>query len=834
MDPLQAWSQNRARTGRIDPVTSGVKRRVFEGFDPRHIRVVDVETQGHRSRSYYIDPKTGMVQKAGRGSGEALMVSEMAYGRLGEHLGYRQGVTRDGIHTWIAPSIYDDLLKKHGLTYNDIERLRKESGPKFQKLARELSPSRAWGSVPPGFPLPGRWDPAVTVHDSVPNQVLRRFLIEVLESKKPGSRTAVSTYQDVSRAVLDDWKYVSPGKLRTHREALGFAAWNVGYDLSRTVEMLQDTGFGDEAARLIQTGVVRPLELATSVRRMQFDAMLRNKNWMPVFSDRAKINAAFGQGVRKVSAEKMRKMGLVREYTELRELMDDFATGSEFGRQKRILRRAKTLYAKMGGAERAQARNVARDIAGRLGKVRTYDDLTDALTYFQQRWSDKTLEFGWKAPTQLRGRQMSALQFMEEMYRSKGTDRHINLFGDPKVLGLFNSGDMVPFAGLETPFQYVTGGGLDDAVEVLASRAKDLGVSPDRAAQYQAFRDATQKKDLIERMAHEAYHDTRIEEMVARDLDRIEQNEVQRALYIDDIVARSNQRATNVVNRHLEDLAGTLPDTHPIKTTAHQWEQMLSRSKQGIQQAKTWLNKGNNKLWVAGAALGIGVLSYLFRNRARDTVEASEIEGLRNPESEWLGIQGIEASDLPFSNLSAFGSGRGPETPPLEHPSKPSRQPLDTVHAERLTAESRQATQRSRAVAQALRGETRRARKTPFARDVQVPHKLARPEPEYSIFPSRTSSQEVVTPPPAPPPGAPAPAPGQWAGLGTRHHTEYRGGHLPRMQGMAGYLTRMETCLSRVRDQATQLQRLPLMIQTPKGRGKPNLVGHAEREMGRA
>lgn len=775
---------------------------------------LDLETQGLWTRSKVRDPATGQYLIAGRSIQEKIHISEIAYNRAGEEFTYRQGIKGRGrnlsIHTWMTGTFADKLLDEYDITIDDLDDI--EAGKQLSKvdafLKRISDPSTAKAL---GVP---KWSPATADHDTTPSRVARRVLLETLRAKK-GDTAALESFKTVADSLMKSWKDAD--------HTVHLAAWNVGYDFPVLMRAMYDAGHKD-VMDLVAMGKVQPVELASGLYEMRFNRMLEDPAYNMAMTDRSKLEAALQGVTRRADAKKVAsqgRLGLVKENTSLREFMDDLR-GAKAGESTFRARRDAWLKRRgFEGEELQIAKRESRKWVRKLSGATNYRRTMDVIAEIQSK-------AGLKLPGAI-GQDLSVLDMMNDWYADDAAT-HVNVFGDPQQVMYLSRGKKVPMAGIHNPFQFGIGGRLEDVTEILAEKGHELGLTTERVSIFSRFMAAQKESSLTKARAHQAFYDSGIARAAAEEIERIASHQGYSEAFrkIEDDYAPRQQ--TRRLQEHVEELLAARSGFRRAVDAAPEigrnaWDAMEGAFKDVPGGWKT--------------VLAAGVLAWGIGKYNRDVPDEEPIEAMRRPTSQHDLIEAIDPSNLPFSNTSAFGSGRDVDKDPAPLERKPS------------THRSKEAASIGMSVAAAEQGSgkyslDRMIRAVNLEEGVGTRQgKPTRPEAPSHILhkgvdlefpagvPTATKGQAPITGGPGPQMAEPRePGDFSWKGMcsgaGEKRYTKrsFRMNH----SAPVVHQSRPEsTNMSKVRDQATQLHRLPGLPRTYKGRRKP-VVGHAEHE----
>ena len=448
-----------------------------------------------------------------------------------------------------------------------------------------------------------RWDPALRTKGSVLDGVFRRHAKHVLKGE------GVLAQKDVYQQLVNEWSGIA-----TAGGKVSLGAWNVGYDMPTLFREMRRHGFSNELDNLLKSNSIRVREMAESVHAMRFQSMLET-NWTPVMTDRSVIQAAVDRGLTAIGPQEVKNLGAVVEHTSLRQFMDDVKGGREAFKA----RASKWVSAQRAGSAQAQA--VAEDLINRLSNVTDWDSFKQFVEYGHN--NAHSVIFGEKTFSDVIG----------EMYG--GGLGHAHILGDTRTLN--STMRYAPMAGKFSAFSFVAGGRLQDVSGVLTKHAKELGVA--EATANEITRLMTE--------AHSADADRRVMELTSIETNRIRKD---RALF-NKWIAIDQAAHREAAERRVGQLFEDISHVGPTRSAANALEGMLAGG--GKAMKKAYGKVGQNHFLLAGLALAgayvVGQHNYI--------APPEQKEGIRRSEGENDTISGINTSDLPFSNISAFGSG---------------------------------------------------------------------------------------------------------------------------------------------------------------------------------
>lgn len=494
-----------------------------------------------------------------------------------------------------------ELLDRHGVT---MEMLQDPKADLPQSLWDEVvrSPKNKYDPSKP--PL---WDPSVmenrgpTGQPSVLNTVFRNNARAALAGE------TVST-EKVFGNLLDMWEGIA-----AKNEIVELTAWNVSYDSQTLIDGILKSPHRDRMDKLLQSKSIRVREMADSVHKGRFEYMLKNRNWIPGMIDKSVFERARAGGVGAVfTAEEAAKHKAFTKHTGLRAFMDDMiderAGKSAF--KDRLFK-----WAEAQGAGKAQAQAAAGDVLNLIGNA---SKDWDSFKAFIAR--------GQKNASQLIYGEKTVYDVVGEVWGTQGA-KHVNLFGDRGMMALASQ---IGMEGNYSAFSMIGGYRLEETASNLIENAEQLGVSSGTVSRM---------KELMGAGVHSAKVDRPLADLTMAEMDRITRN---KALF-------DRWQATDAV-KHEAALQ---------KGLQRQWQDHrranVTQTGGGKNTIKTGPGKVFNKLpWLGIATIALG--SYVIGQHNK-VEQPPTIEGFRHPEGEYDQISGIDASELPYANISAFGSG---------------------------------------------------------------------------------------------------------------------------------------------------------------------------------
>lgn len=783
---------------------------------PFRTYALDTETQGLWSRSYFVDPATGKIGRAGRSSQEPLQIAELYVRRLrrSNRVGFK-------MRAWIDDAISDEALKRSGIDVGDLRGIKSGRSAKLQKLWDLIAPKTGeWGEAAEV----GRWDPSVRLRGNVVNRTARRLIVRKLE-RAQGKRTGLKSARMAYDKLLSKWEKdvkLQGGKITGKRVRL--AAWNATYDLSVLIHNMRQSGLGDRVDALIEADALVAKDLMDPLHDVRFKAMLEDPTFRPTITNREALNKAWAKLRRNLTDEEIARLGGTEEHVALRELADDVVKGREA-----FLSRG-TRWAQLQANQEVAGRQVQR-LTRHLEKVKDAKSLRKLVSRLKRQ-------------AMVRGpERRSALDVLNEWYQvtvqkdgSVEMDKarkHVKIFGDLQGVERAQVGAKSPLRRLGLPTQFIPGGRLEEMAELLAKHHADLGLSSESRQAYEAFVGTSK--------AHTAASDTEIAVRLHRDMKIILKQEETATKFQRLIAAKENVRSWGLsgARRHISDLMAAGEVTGPA---AEAMAERTTGSFGAIKDAaKNFFQKHGMKAAV-GLAAGLAAMWWLSNrtaekpveeNRAEDWADQNVIPTLRESVTPWHTIWGgIQPDTLPFSNVSAFGSGRDDSKAPLPAVALPGTRTIteqtDSAVAKNMVA----AGALPRAVTMESRPSTPQALATLLGQpEVQFPGPRGHtptygPDTGRTDFPDHLPNQAALKGPLI----APEPSGGQELSQNADLKMS-RACEVP--SGYAGFVTRYLASpeylsQSRIRDQATQLHRLPGAPRTYRGR-MAGAVSHYER-----
>jgi hypothetical protein len=748
-----------------------------------HRWYVDIETQGLRTSSY---TKAGGF--AGRGPNAPIAVSQFA--------AIKFGGPKPEMMSAFTDLIDFDFLSRHGITADYLKSGRPLPAAAYDELRRK------------------GYDPSVMQPGSVLDVGVRRHAQHVLEGKP------IVKQADLYAQIANEWRAIADkgGKIEFH-------AWNVSYDLPEVLREMRRHGQGEIVDRLLATNSITAREMMEAVHQLQFDHMMRS-NWTPVMTERSAIQAALGQNLKNITLADAKRLGMIREHTGLRHLMDDVRAG---GRTALEQRAEKWLMSQ--GTSEAEARAVVRGLGEELGNVRDWNTF--------KAFTKRMHESRTAAP--IYG-SMTPYDVMGQIYEQRG-QRHVH------VLGSLSSGSAdalterlasTAMAGEYSGFSMILGNRLEDVGSHLIDNQTELRVAAERA------------EGLSKVMGHhEGAGDVRMAYETAEQLNQIQQDQRLSQVWGETQAAASEAVQARRVNMLYQDMLKSgglrVSDTASAAAARGGGPTLTSRAVNKAQRGGA-----NWATWALGAA-AIWMLSE--NNRVDKT--PIQIEGARRPDSIYNTISGILPSQLPFSNISAFHSGYDsfdvmattmPSGPPA---SPPHVSQVDVVEGTRdyyRADYDLPAASMGRKTPPPLPDDTPISGMAPWCMSdargagFQAAHMFIQGPRVPAMRATDTENAEIALAA-----GGPSPAreylletfsamgSGEDVDIGgetARIPLGYSGARAGRFRttGHAGYVQRLaeDAMSSRIRDHATQLRRLPGMPVTTRGPEAVNTASHAE------
>jgi len=529
----------------------------------------------------------------GRPLSEPIGISSIAYGRAGK---------KAHVNAY-TDLITPDLLHRHQITEEMLnEGILPDS--LFNEVVRDANSRSPYNpSAPP------RWDPSLRTRGSIIDGVFRRHAKHVLKGE------GVLAQRDVYQGLVNEWSGIA-----TAGGKVSLGAWNVGYDMPTLFREMRRHGFSTEIDSLLKSNTMQVREMAEGLHAMRFEAMLKS-NYTPVMTNRAAAQAAVDIGISSVSPEKARSLGAIVEHKGLRDFMDD-VYGNNKGLKSFHDRATKWANSQRAGSAQAQA--VAEDLTKRLSGVHDWAAFKEFVEYGHRNSS--TLIYGEKTLNDVVG----------EMYGS--TLGHAHIFGDTRTLN--STLRYAPAAGKFSAFSFIGGGKLQDVSGALVKHAKELDLSEGAASEI--------TKLMTE--AHSADADRTLMERTAVELDRIRRDSglFERWTKIDQVEQR--EASERRVGELFQDILQG--KNAPQRSAADELSKVLHGGGNAMKNA--YKKAGHTNVWLMAGLAAAG--AYMI-GKHNQTEKPPEIEGMRRPKGQYDTIEGINASDLPFSNISAFGSG---------------------------------------------------------------------------------------------------------------------------------------------------------------------------------
>jgi len=809
-------------------------------WKPHQVAYLDIEAQGLTTFSETYDVASGKWLRKRRSPFDPLRISEVAYAPASAikngGFSYRSGIVdgADGlhIHTWLSGTFDEALLND----FTDADMADLQAGRKNAKVDKAINAmSASPDSYGSNSQPKGLWDPATRVHQSVPNTGARRVLLEALESKR-GGKAAYTSFKDVAGALVSHWKNADHG--------ITIAAWNVDYDFTTLMRAIYESGH-TEVSDLVRTGKVQPLEVGTSLHEIRFNRMWADEAYSTQITDRAKLKAAVGREIIDFAPHEITKggrhYGVIKYNQPLRELVDDLKYDKVRQRMLGWLD-AQNLT----GNEFKAAESHASRWANRLSGT---DQATDFMTILREAAAkEESFVAGpWKMDDagQVISQPMSDVEMMNQWYRT-ADDTHISLFGDTKKYGQLVGMNMgVPMAGVQSPFAFGLGGRLGDVVEIMAEHHEELGIPAANAQRYQAFMETAAKQDIVTSQGHQGFYDVKIAAIAEEDMARVLQNDEQTHVWnkLENEYADSQnaRRATQLAHDYVG--AAGVDDVHA-----------RAAEKQAARQGRKWkgLNGLEGKGGVLKTAAALLTVGYFLgsHNREKEERTTSFIEGIRQPSSDWAGPHGIEPSEMPFSNLSVYSSGRDNEKAPPPAEAVAGKHNLLDEATENIARSGMSTTDGHDPMPQIAPPRRMLEPRELEGVDPGPPTLVNGPQPQIThksvnldraqYAPRRGRTPEILDSQPGPRIQSEGTGPEgeqsfSWDAVDKKDTKggRPRTGCIPLTHGHAGlgtHASRPDVAnRSKLRDQGTQLHFHPTVPRTYRGRQKP-VVSHAERQ----
>lgn len=442
-----------------------------------------------------------------------------------------------------------------------------------------------------------RWDPGIE-SNNVLRGVFRRHAKQALSGE-------ISSERSILKGMLDEWSGI-----RATNGIVELAAWNISFDAPVLFARMRNLGLGSELDDLLKTNSIRVRELSDAIHEARFKKMLKDKNWVPQMTDHSVFRVALEQGLTEINAEQAKKLGAFMPFTGLREFMNDVMEGTDAFKA----RKANWLKSKVAGSAHSQA--VVDDVIARLSNIK---DWTSAKDFFA--WGQRNANRAAYGETTI-------FQMLQEWY-STPNNKGANILGDAALLTAEN--ERLGLFGQIHGFGFSGGYQLSEVAHLLSEHGEQLQVSGENV---KLLRQITDR-------AHEGVIDRQVADVSAQELDRILRDEALTERFNEIASARHETSLLSRMNQLFSDL---LKGRKP-------------HSKNPLEKAvKQTVGKFDATPWLGAMTFVLG--SYLLGNHLSSQVEElPKIEGLRSPETEWDTIEGVNPSDLPFSNISAFGTG---------------------------------------------------------------------------------------------------------------------------------------------------------------------------------
>lgn len=556
---------------------------------------LDLETTGLHTPSYLWGVKPGASE-----FGPA--ISEFAFGGVGKS-------TRVHGYTDI---VGQESLKRHGMTLDLLRR----KGALPTSMVSELMKEG-----------PNRWDPSVG-ESGVLGGVFRRHARHVLKNRPTSNLT------DLVSGMLGqvERRLGKGGPV----ELLG---WNIaGFDIPTIHGQLrllaQQTGSEALLRRFEGTmGKVKIKEAAEVYHRLLYDRMLKT-NFTPVISNRAAMSAAALRGIKSFGdVSQARKAGALADHTPLRAFMDDVRahTTGHTAFEARAQSWAKQF---MGQAE-----------AGAVGRA-MQEQLSGIGTGLESFYGTARKLTATRGTPLMPGVSQSAFDILNMMYR--GPDqRHMNILTSPDILGI----------AADTPVTALNFAG--------GAKQGQVGASFLQAAQDTGYKHRDLAK-LQRRLArgHVAETDRQAAKLLYNSMSRAPERVSERMADIHLTIGNAEKLGLQRVNETMMDLVRSQSETRAATGAARGMEQRATgqalraaahNARSGMREALAHtpehMGPGGN-MWVKAGLVVAGLAFLSERNKPK-----APIQGLRDPHSDYRQVEGIHASQLPWANVSAFGSG---------------------------------------------------------------------------------------------------------------------------------------------------------------------------------
>lgn len=467
---------------------------------------------------------------------------------------------------------------------------------------------------------PKHWDRSVG-DKGVLSGVFRRHARHVMKGRKT---TNLSSLVEGMLGHLE--RDISKGRTP---ELLG---WNItGFDLPTIHGQLRllSTQTGSDALLKRFEGTmskVRVREASEAYHALLYKHMLKT-NFMPVISNRAAMNAAAGRGIKAFTdVAHAKKAGALTGHTSLRAFMDDVK--AHVSGKSAFQTRAQNWASQFMGT--AEANAVGRAMQEQLSTI----------------GGDLESFYGTaRRLTQSRGKPLmagishSAFDVMNMMYQPAGQG-HMNILTSPDLLGVATHTPV-------TALQFAGGAKQGQVGTSFLQAAKDVGYEN---------RDLAKLKRRLLR-GHVAETDRQAVKLLHRALNSAPSNVMDRMAEIHLEVGHAEKLGLQRLNENMMDLVRRSSHERAASAAARGAEEgvMASTLKEAAHAAKTGAREllaHTPRPWLMMGAAAAGLVFLAERNKPK-----APIQGLRDPHSDYRQVEGIRGSDLPFANVSGFGSG---------------------------------------------------------------------------------------------------------------------------------------------------------------------------------
>jgi hypothetical protein len=590
-----------------DPLAGNLRPAPGISGNRTHIWTIDIEAQDIRTGSF----SKGAGYK-GRGAEIPIGISQFAVMKR----------TPDGVRSEM--STFTDLVDKAMLDRHGIKGTDLIAGKQLPKaLVDELIAVREVV----GTDVP-HWARSLGQSGSIVDRVFRRHAQHVLEGKLTTSQHALYG------GIIDEWK-----AMKAAGDAVEIRSWNVSYDFVELLKEMKRFGFGDDVEDLLKSRTIRGREMMQSVQAMQFDAMMADASYVPVMTDRAAIDAAVGLRLKEITLADAKRLGMIRQHTGLRGLVDDIKSRSRVGFDQKV---EKWLAANRYGDE---VRPVIENLWSNYSQVTDWDSLLGFTRGMQERSGTPVLGT------------LSEYQIFGQIYGMPDAE-HVNVLGSVSSGGADAFAERMvqgPLAGQVTGFNFTLGNKLEDVGSFLIDHQKELQISSERAEMI--------KQALGQ---HEGGIDTAHAEAILEEISRIRADRQLTSIYHQKLVNETEIRGATRINQLYQDALSAGMDQ------VEQRGAVAAAARKGAGAADRALGRMPN--W-ATWALGASALWLISENNKTEK-EPNKIEGMRRSDSVYNSIAGIIPSDLPYSNISAFHSGYDTfrvmsTTAPMGDPARP-------------------------------------------------------------------------------------------------------------------------------------------------------------------